>query len=190
MRKIWVASAAVTIGLVLGATVLRERIAWAAQVVDAIIIGPLDSNGNVRVHEQGVLSARPALNANSIQMSSYVAASAAENGFGFSFPAATRVAVSSLTFTNFTGSEARIELGAFQPEGQDCGIGPQQGSGRGVLVDVVVPEGETLHLPYPYPVLAPRLSGNGAWCLRARLLDPMPPGLGVVEIGAVGYLVF
>ena len=37
----------------LGATVLREPIAWAAQVVDARIIAPLDANGNVKVHEQG-----------------------------------------------------------------------------------------------------------------------------------------
>ena len=38
---------------VLGATVLREPIAWAAQVVDAQIVAPLDANGNVKVHEQG-----------------------------------------------------------------------------------------------------------------------------------------
>ena len=39
--------------LLLGATVLREPIAYAAQSVSATIIGPLDTNGNVRVHEQG-----------------------------------------------------------------------------------------------------------------------------------------
>jgi hypothetical protein len=39
--------------LVLGATVLREPIAYAAQSVSAQIIGPLDANGNVKVHEQG-----------------------------------------------------------------------------------------------------------------------------------------
>jgi hypothetical protein len=38
---------------ILGATVLRERIASAAQTVSATIIGPLDANGNVTVHEQG-----------------------------------------------------------------------------------------------------------------------------------------
>lgn len=38
---------------ILGATVLREPIAWAAQSVDANIIGPLDGQGNVKVHEQG-----------------------------------------------------------------------------------------------------------------------------------------
>lgn len=39
-------------GIVLGATVFRAPVVWAAQQVDATIIGPLD-NGNVKVHEQG-----------------------------------------------------------------------------------------------------------------------------------------
>jgi hypothetical protein len=39
--------------LLLGGTVLREPIAFAAQSVSATIIGPLDANGNVKVHEQG-----------------------------------------------------------------------------------------------------------------------------------------
>jgi hypothetical protein len=37
----------------LGATVLREPIAWAKQIVEAEIVAPLDANGNVKVHEQG-----------------------------------------------------------------------------------------------------------------------------------------
>jgi hypothetical protein len=43
----------VLVSVVLGATVFREPIAWAAQAVDSTIIGPLDGQGNVRVHEQG-----------------------------------------------------------------------------------------------------------------------------------------
>jgi hypothetical protein len=43
----------VVLSVVLGATVFREPVAWAAQTVDANIIGPLDGNGNVKVHEQG-----------------------------------------------------------------------------------------------------------------------------------------
>jgi hypothetical protein len=39
--------------IVLGATVLREPIAYAAQTVNATIVGPLDGGGNVKVHEQG-----------------------------------------------------------------------------------------------------------------------------------------
>jgi hypothetical protein len=37
----------------LGATVFHEEIAQAAQLVSAEIIGPLDAQGNVKVHEQG-----------------------------------------------------------------------------------------------------------------------------------------
>jgi hypothetical protein len=37
----------------LGATVFREPIARAAQTVGATIVGPLDGNGDVAVHEQG-----------------------------------------------------------------------------------------------------------------------------------------
>jgi hypothetical protein len=38
---------------ILGATVLREPVAWAAQSINANITGPLDGQGNVKVHEQG-----------------------------------------------------------------------------------------------------------------------------------------
>ena len=40
----------------LGATVFREPIASAAQGVSATIVGPLDADGNVKVHEQGTAS--------------------------------------------------------------------------------------------------------------------------------------
>jgi hypothetical protein len=51
-------------GAVLGATVLREPVAWAAQTVDATIIGPLDANGNVKVHEQGTVQVAGAVGIN------------------------------------------------------------------------------------------------------------------------------
>jgi hypothetical protein len=55
MKK-WPFVALLVVGAtVLGATVLREPIARASQVVDANIIGPLDEQGNVKVHEQGAL---------------------------------------------------------------------------------------------------------------------------------------
>jgi hypothetical protein len=43
-------------GTIIGATLLREPIANAAQSVSATIAGPLDANGDVRVHEQGTAS--------------------------------------------------------------------------------------------------------------------------------------
>jgi hypothetical protein len=39
--------------VILGATVFREPVALAAQALDARVVGPLDSGGNVRVHEGG-----------------------------------------------------------------------------------------------------------------------------------------
>lgn len=44
---------AVLASVVLAATVFREQVAYAAQVLNATIVGPLDGSGNVRVHEQG-----------------------------------------------------------------------------------------------------------------------------------------
>jgi hypothetical protein len=43
----------VALGLFSGATVFREQIAQAAQIVGAEITSPLDAQGNVSVHEQG-----------------------------------------------------------------------------------------------------------------------------------------
>jgi hypothetical protein len=53
MRRVLIVLALVGASMVIGATVFREQVAWAGQIVDARIVGPLDSNGNVRVHEQG-----------------------------------------------------------------------------------------------------------------------------------------
>ena len=44
---------AVLAGVVLAATVFREEVAYAAQAVNATIVGPLDGGGNIKVHEQG-----------------------------------------------------------------------------------------------------------------------------------------
>jgi hypothetical protein len=51
---LWLAVALLLLAAtILGATVLREPIAQAAQLVDSNIVGPLDGNGNIKVHEQG-----------------------------------------------------------------------------------------------------------------------------------------
>jgi hypothetical protein len=60
MKK-WHAVAMLLVGAtLLGGTVLREPIASAAQSVSATIIGPLDAQGNVKVHEQGTAAVRSA----------------------------------------------------------------------------------------------------------------------------------
>ena len=55
-KKLCVAAALVAVSVLLGATVLREPVALAAQTVGATIVGPLDAGGNVAVHEQGTAS--------------------------------------------------------------------------------------------------------------------------------------
>jgi hypothetical protein len=57
MSKYVVVAAGLLVAMVLGATVLSDPIAQAAQTVSATIIGPLDGNGNVAVHEQGTVPA-------------------------------------------------------------------------------------------------------------------------------------
>jgi hypothetical protein len=52
MQKYAMVAAGIAVSLVLGATVFKERVAWAAQSVDANITN-VDANGNVKVHEQG-----------------------------------------------------------------------------------------------------------------------------------------
>ena len=63
MRKHAFVAGGLVLGLVLGATIFREPVAWAAQSLGVTILGPLDASGNVAVHEQGtaavtVMSAR------------------------------------------------------------------------------------------------------------------------------------
>lgn len=50
----------ISASVLLGATVFREDIAQAAQAVSAEIVGPLDAQGNVKVHEQGTADVRVA----------------------------------------------------------------------------------------------------------------------------------
>ena len=56
MRKLWLVGAIVLLSVVLGATVLREPVAWAASNLNVTIIGPLDGDGNVKVHDQGTVT--------------------------------------------------------------------------------------------------------------------------------------
>lgn len=56
MKK-WTFVALLLVGAaILGSTVLREPIAHAAQSTATTIVGPLDANGNVKVHEQGTVT--------------------------------------------------------------------------------------------------------------------------------------
>jgi hypothetical protein len=56
MNKLSFVTLLVVGATILGATVLREPIAYAAQSIGATIVGPLDAQGNVKTHEQGIAS--------------------------------------------------------------------------------------------------------------------------------------
>ena len=53
MRKYAAVTAGVLLSVILGATLFSTPVTWAAQIVSAEIIGPLDNAGRVRVHEAG-----------------------------------------------------------------------------------------------------------------------------------------
>jgi hypothetical protein len=63
-----IAIAILLVGLasVLGATVFRDQVAWAAQSVDAHITN-IDDNGNIKVHEQGTATVAISAAANTVQ---------------------------------------------------------------------------------------------------------------------------
>jgi hypothetical protein len=96
MKK-WSVVALLILGAtILGATVLREPIAHAAQSTATTIVGPLDANGDVKVHEQGTVTvtegiatdliARQVINAAdrvlTVDVSSYREIRLASNGWG------------------------------------------------------------------------------------------------------------
>ena len=58
MQRVLIVLAVIGASVALGSTVFKEQVAWAAQAVDANIIGPLDGNGNIRVHEQGTVASQ------------------------------------------------------------------------------------------------------------------------------------
>jgi len=86
MKKWLFAIGLVAASLLLGGTVLREPIAYAAQSVGATIVGPLDSNGNVMVHEQGTADVNVTHGTVSVAPSSPITSGAREAGVtgGFS----------------------------------------------------------------------------------------------------------
>lgn len=88
--------------LVLGSTVFREQVAWAAQAVDAHITN-LDANGNIMVHEQGTVrdADQPALQ----PFQRYFEGRFAGNQFSAcdtaAVPAAKRLVIESVSFRSY-----------------------------------------------------------------------------------------
>src|SRR5262245_49319604 len=70
MKKVSLVALLLVGATILGATVLREPIASAAQAVNVSIIGPLDDQGNVKVHEQGTAAVRLDRDGNVVRIAS------------------------------------------------------------------------------------------------------------------------
>jgi hypothetical protein len=131
----------------LGATVFSGAIASAAQTVGTTIVGPLDGQGNVKVHEQGTANV-------SVQGTVPVAPTPAPNAFSRygggsedfcpNLPAGTNWYLSSISVINVESTErfGRVELRANPATGgQDGVFGPQ----------LLVPALDTRQLTFPQP---------------------------------------
>jgi hypothetical protein len=171
MKK-WSFVALLVVGAtILGATVLREPIARAAQTVDATIVGPLDGQGNVKVHEQGTANVNVT---NTAQVQAAIPAEA------FSFvggvpsvgdakisgpdPAGTNYAITSFTISNFADTPQVAFLAAVYGTTVDCvnfsGFDTRAGP------QIEVPPHDTVHVDFPQPFVIAAKFGSDA-CLMA-----------------------
>jgi hypothetical protein len=124
---------------ILGATVFREQVAWAAQALDANITN-LDSNGNIKVHEQGVASTQD----NPVEPVQRSANTDLADGDGFkrvviyTVPAGKRLVIEGLhaysrsdrpegTSFHFIGEVPRARGAGFPETTFDVGLATEQG---------------------------------------------------------------
>jgi hypothetical protein len=171
MRKIWFAVGVIGLSVILGATVLREPVAWAAQTVDANVIGPLDGNGNVKVHEQGTAN---------VAVAGSVATRAVIPPTQFSFRTdtagantprnllsdapKTSFAISSATFINDGDVPANFLVFSQSASLSECAVlNPSTFHGG---PSATVPAHDTVHVDFPQPFVVPT-TGDAPACLDA-----------------------
>jgi hypothetical protein len=107
MKKWAVVALLMTGAAILGATVLSEPIATAAQSVTATIAGPLDGQGNVKVHEQGTATVSGTVASRPAAPSSTWSASEATGGQAFWVAGpSTEIDVTSLSASHVTSDPA------------------------------------------------------------------------------------
>jgi hypothetical protein len=154
----------------LGATVLSGPIASAAQSVSATITGPLDGQGNVKVHEQGTANVNVLGNA-SVQAAIPASQFSLENGtngppidLSGPDPAGTNYAITSVSFSNRDDTPGTAELFGAYGETSDCISFTLLDTSFGPLV--AVPAHDTVTLTFPQPFVIKAKSG-AASCLSA-----------------------
>jgi hypothetical protein len=177
MLKYAIVAAGLVLSLVLGATLFREPIAWAAQAVDANIIGPLDAGGNVKVHEQGTANVN--VTNGSLKAGSYPTEA---DGFfqrlAVLFPFQNRpllegpltsseeLRITSFTIDNINDGEAYVSIGGLQVADTDKACPTYVLGDLHVVLVVAVPAHGTLQLPFPQPLSIVN-PGFSHWCLEA-----------------------
>ena len=179
--------ATLVVSAILGATVFREQVAWAAQLVDANITN-VDGKGNIKVHEQGIAAVRQVPPNRPFATRNTQAHDRVE--LLLPEPKGTGYAVTSITLTNTTDETRSIDLAVFGSPSRDCLEGSPS-----FTIDfgphlVALPH-STLHLPYPEPWVLPgeyRSTGSveESWVCLVSIAEPdsVSPGL---FLNVVGY---
>jgi hypothetical protein len=164
--------------LVLGAaflasTVLSGPIASAAQSVSATITGPLDGQGNVKVHEQGTANVSVVGNVPTqegipaTQFSRVLFAEGPIVPVSGSDPAGTNYAITSVSFSNRQDTPDELELFAFYGTlASDCS---STGGTTAVIrgPSALVPAHDTVSMTFPQPFVMKAQPGASS-CLVGR----------------------
>lgn len=131
MKKMSLATLLLVAATVLGATVLREPVADAASAVLQVnIVGPVDGDGNVKVHEQGTASVEGTVAARSAPPTSpwrSVSGPGVHEGIVTVIgPSDSPINLTSLTVSGFPGTdEGQVTLSELfvAEDATDCSIG-------------------------------------------------------------------
>jgi hypothetical protein len=182
MKK-WPTIALLVVGAFIGATILSGPIATAAQEVGATIIGPLDGQGNVKVHEQGTanvnvvgkVSAQAAIPATQFS----VVTGTADPGVNVLLgpEAGTSYALTSLSVDNNQDTSVVVELSGNYGPVQDCDVihGFDVSDGPGAIV----PPHDTVSMTFPQPFVIEAKQQTYS-CLDALVFRPGPGAITVV----------
>ena len=175
MKKLSLAALLLVAATVLGATVLREPVADAATaVLQSNIVGPLDGNGNVKVHEQGTasvqgtVSSRPAAPGSTWFASELVHYS---SDVPLAGPTSTAINITSLTASTLPTEPADLYLDAYTEPGSadTCDTVPREDyfAYNAYVVQHVT---EPFSVAFPTPLRLKAPEGKKV-CLVARTYD-------------------
>jgi hypothetical protein len=161
----------------LSLTARSDSIHYPAQVVSAIITDPagtnqahVDAGGNLHVAGGvtivgGTIEARTALAMNHLQETTFLVPGLQDQATLFG-PAdiGEKVAISSLTFTNFGTKVGVLEIDVITNIGAPPNYDATGGVGHNTLQQISVPIGDSVQFTYPEPLVA---TASEPWCLVA-----------------------